>query len=165
MRSVGGAEIIDEDPDRAYGRGVTPAPMAAQPQPPRRRSTDLSDLTEPIEIVARPLRVAPEPGAPGDDKRGSDPGVASRRSLLGEWPIAIVVAGLATGMLVVAMGHFRAGAVTMAGATLMALFLRVLLPTREVGLLAVRSRLVDVLVLATLAFSLALFAFWVPTPG
>ncbi len=157
--------MIDEDPDRAYGRVVTPAPMAAQPQPPRRRLTDLDDLTEPIAIVSRPLRVAPEPGAPRDDETGADSAVGSRRSVLSEWPIAIVVAGLVTGMLIVAMGHFRAGAVTMAGATLMALFLRVLLPTREVGLLAVRSRLVDVLVLATLAFSLALFAFWVPTPG
>jgi hypothetical protein len=99
--------------------------------------------------------VAPEPGE----------GIAPKRSVWREWPIAIVVLGLVLGMVVVALGYFRAGAVTMSGAALMALFVRVLLPTREVGLLAVRSRWVDVVVLAMLAFSLALFAFWVPTPG
>jgi len=77
----------------------------------------------------------------------------------------VVVLGLVLGMMVVAIGFFRVGAVTLSGAALMALFLRVLLPTRDVGLLAVRGRWVDVGVLAMLSFSLALFAFWVPTPG
>ena len=156
--------MIDRGRQRAYGRVVTPAPPSAQPQPHARRSTDLlktADLPETVDFpeteraVVRPLRVAPEPGE----------GIAPKRSVWREWPIAIVVLGLVLGMVVVALGYFRAGAVTMSGAALMALFVRVLLPTREVGLLAVRSRWVDVVVLAMLAFSLALFAFWVPTPG
>ena len=142
--------MIDGDGDGAYGRDVPPASSPAQPQHPRRRASDQPD---PGAAAARPLRVAPEPGE------------APRRSRLREWPITVVVLGLVVGMMVVALGFFRVGAVTLSGAALMALFLRVLLPTRDVGLLAVRGRWVDVGVLAMLSFSLALFAFWVPTPG
>ena len=144
--------MIDREDERAYGRVVTPAPPSAQPQPRGRGSTDLPETER---VAVRPLRVAPEPGDAS----------APKGSVWREWPIAIVVLGLVIGMVVVALGYFRAGAVTMSGAALMALFVRVLLPTREVGLLAVRSRWIDVVVLAIFAFSLALFAFWVPTPG
>jgi multisubunit Na+/H+ antiporter MnhB subunit len=52
----------------------------------------------------------------------------------------------------------------LAGSVLLAAFLRLFLPEREAGLLVVRSRKVDVLVLGVLGALLALFAFWVPPP-
>jgi hypothetical protein len=59
---------------------------------------------------------------------------------------AIVVVG--AGLLLVTLGHWRRGLVVIGLALVGAALLRLLLPVRRVGLLAVRSRSVDVLLLA-----------------
>ena len=46
-----------------------------------------------------------------------------------------------------------------------AIFLRLLLPPSEAGLLAVRSKRVDAIVLGVLAIGLTVFALWVPAPN
>ena len=81
-----------------------------------------------------------------------------------QWPITIVLAGVGVALILVAFDYFRRGAVVLAGSVLLAAFLRLLLPEREAGLLAVRSRRVDVVILGTFGLLLALFAFWVPPP-
>lgn len=81
-----------------------------------------------------------------------------------QWPITIVLVGVGVALVLVAFDYFRRGAVVLAGSVLLAAFLRLLLPEREVGLLAVRSRRVDVAILGTFGLLLALFAFWVPPP-
>ena len=48
---------------------------------------------------------------------------------------------------------------------MLAFFLRLLLPQSDAGLLAVRSKRVDVIVLGVLAIGLTVFALWVPAPN
>jgi uncharacterized membrane protein YvlD (DUF360 family) len=60
-------------------------------------------------------------------------------------PLAMVLLIAAAGMVRVLTQHWREGAVLLGGAMIVAAVLRALLPTERVGLLAVRSRPVDVL--------------------
>ena len=61
-------------------------------------------------------------------------------------PIVLVFAVVFVGMVRVLTQHWREGAALLGGALLLAALLRVVLPTDRVGLLAIRSRPVDVLV-------------------
>lgn len=81
-----------------------------------------------------------------------------------QWPIIVVLVGVAIALTLVALDYFRRGSIVLAGSVLLAAFLRLLLPDREAGLLVVRSRRVDVVILGTLGVLLAVFAFWVPPP-
>ncbi len=82
-----------------------------------------------------------------------------------QWPIAASLAVVLAGLVVVASGHFRRGTLLLSFGVALALFLRLLLPASEAGLLAVRSKKVDVAVLATLALATSLLALWVPPPS
>lgn len=81
-----------------------------------------------------------------------------------QWPIIVVLLGVVIALGLVTLDYFRRGSIVLAGSVLLAAFLRLLLPDREAGLLVVRSRKVDVLILGTLGALLAVFAFWVPPP-
>jgi len=85
--------------------------------------------------------------------------------LRGQWPLTAVLAVVVVGLVVVASGHFRRGTIVLCFGVGLALFLRLLLPSREAGLLAVRSRRVDVAVLTFLALGTSLLALWVPPPS
>lgn len=87
-----------------------------------------------------------------------------RRRWWRQWPITVVLIGVAIALGLVAADYFRRGAVVLAGSVLLAAFLRLFLPEKEAGLLVVRSRKVDVAILGTLGLLLAIFAFWVPPP-
>lgn len=80
-----------------------------------------------------------------------------------EWPILLVLLVTVVALVVVVAGNFRRGCVVLAGAVVLAFFLRALLPTRAAGMLAVRSRGVDLLVLGALGAAISVLAFWVPT--
>ena len=82
-----------------------------------------------------------------------------------EWPITVVLAVVVIGLLVVASHHFRRGSIVIAFAITLALFLRLLLPAADAGLLAVRSKRVDLGVLAVLALATSVFTLWVPPPS
>ena len=82
-----------------------------------------------------------------------------------EWPIGLVLACVAGSLAVVAANHFRRGTYMLAATVLLATGLRMLLPTREAGLLAVRSRFVDVLVLGFLGAGMLTLAYLVPKPS
>lgn len=86
------------------------------------------------------------------------------RSWWRQWPILVVLLGVVVALVLVALDYFRRGSVVLAGSVLLAAFLRLLLPDREAGLLAVRSRRVDVAILGVMGALLAIFAFWVPPP-
>ncbi|WP_433289720.1 DUF3017 domain-containing protein [Pseudonocardia sp. CA-142604] len=60
-------------------------------------------------------------------------------------PMTLVLVIAALGMMRVLTQHWREGAVLLGGALIVAAVLRVLLPVDRVGLLAIRSRPVDVL--------------------
>ncbi len=87
------------------------------------------------------------------------------RRRLRQWPITVVLAGIGVALLVVATDHFRRGAVLLSASVLLAFFLRLLLPERDAGMLAVRSKVIDLVVLGTLGLLLTLFTFWVPPPS
>ncbi|MGE3287018.1 MAG: DUF3017 domain-containing protein [Pseudonocardia sp.] len=77
------------------------------------------------------------PGRPGEPRRAAPP-----------WPpvwlpAAFVYAIAAIGMLRVLTQHWREGAAFLAGSMLAAAVLRALLPEDRAGLLAVRSKVID----------------------
>ena len=82
-----------------------------------------------------------------------------------EWPITASLTVVVIGLVVVASGHFRRGTVLLSFGVALALFLRLLLPSSEAGLLAVRSKRVDVVVLAILSLATSVLALWVPPPS
>ena len=82
-----------------------------------------------------------------------------------QWPITLVLAGVALAMIVIAFVSFRRGCVVLAATVLLAAFLRMFLTERDAGWLAVRSRIVDVAVLLTMGLGLAILSFWVPAPN
>lgn len=77
----------------------------------------------------------------------------------------LVLLGAGAGLGVVAFGDdWRLGVRVMGVALAAAGFFRLVLPEKDAGMLAVRRRWVDVLVLAVLAASLILLATTVPEP-
>ncbi len=92
----------------------------------------------------------------------SSPGWAGRDRRVREWPLLLVLAVAATGLVIAALADFRTGSLVVAIALLLAAALRVVLPQRDAGLLAVRRRSVDVLTLGLLGTALGFLAFVVP---
>ncbi|MGH3322141.1 MAG: DUF3017 domain-containing protein [Streptosporangiaceae bacterium] len=82
-----------------------------------------------------------------------------------ETPLVVVLSCVAFGLVVVGLDHFKRGSVVVAVAVLLAAVLRGVLPERTAGLLAVRGRAIDVLVLALLGLALAADAIVVPPPS
>ncbi len=102
---------------------------------------------------------------PGSDdnviplRRGRSPG------WLREWPIIVVLAGVAVAMILIALDSFRRGSVVLSASVLLAAFLRLLLPDSDAGMLAVRSKKIDVVTLGLLGVGITVFTFWVPPPS
>ncbi|MFZ8980017.1 MAG: DUF3017 domain-containing protein [Candidatus Nanopelagicales bacterium] len=88
-----------------------------------------------------------------------------RRRWWTQWPIAVVLVGVAVSLTIVALDHFRIGSLMLGASLVLAFVLRLALPSDRVGLLAVRSKSVDLVVLGTLAAALVVFALWVPPPA
>jgi len=99
---------------------------------------------------------------------GPDRGALNRAGRLREWPFAAVVTTALVGLFVVAeLDRFRRGSVVFAAAFGLAGLLRLVLPARVAGLLAVRSRGFDVVAYGLLAVGIAVLAIIVPAdvPG
>jgi hypothetical protein len=79
-----------------------------------------------------------------------------------ELPILAVLTGFATGVGLVAMHYWRRGVLVCGIALLAGGFLRLVLPTRRAGVLAVRGRTTDVVSFATLGAAIVLLAAIVP---
>jgi hypothetical protein len=90
---------------------------------------------------------------------------AAPRNWLAQWPIVLVLSGVSIAMVLIGLDYFRRGCVVLSASVLLAAFLRLLLPDADAGMLAVRSRKVDVVVLGILGFGLTVFTFWVPPPS
>ncbi|WP_225847811.1 DUF3017 domain-containing protein [Streptomyces sp. HPF1205] len=73
-----------------------------------------------------------------------------------QWPILLVVAGTATGLITTATGAFRAGAIIVGVSLLVGGLLR--WTVTAVGMLAVRSRFTDVLTYGILGSAIVLLA-------
>lgn len=87
------------------------------------------------------------------------------RSRFREWPISLVLLGIGVSMIFVATDHFRRGSLILAVTVVLAVFLRLFLPENQAGMLAVRSKSVDVVILTVLGLGLTIFALWVPAPN
>ena len=90
---------------------------------------------------------------------------ARRPWWVAQWPIILVLLGVSVAMVLIAMDYFRRGSVVLSASVLLAAFLRLLLPDADAGMLVVRSRKIDVAVLAVLGIGLTIFTFWVPAPS
>lgn len=88
-----------------------------------------------------------------------------RRRWWSQWPIAIVLACVVASLITVALDRFRVGALMLAASLVLAFVLRLVLPADRVGMLAVRSKIVDLVVLGSLSLALVVFALWVPPPA
>jgi hypothetical protein len=75
-----------------------------------------------------------------------------------EWPMIGVLALAVVGLLRVATAHWREGSVLLGGALLLAAALRAVLPADRAGLLAIRSRVVDILAYSGLGLAVVLLA-------
>jgi Na+-transporting NADH:ubiquinone oxidoreductase subunit NqrB len=84
--------------------------------------------------------------------------------LLNEVPVVVVLAVGAAGLVLTGQGYWRRGLLVVAASLLLAALLRLALPTRRAGLLAVRSKLVDVLTLGGFGSAMLLLASVVPPP-
>ena len=79
-----------------------------------------------------------------------------------QWPLLTVLGGGVVGLGLVALDHFRIGALILGVSVLFAALARLVLPARRVGLLVVRSRAFDVLVLTSMGTALVVFSIIVP---
>jgi len=82
-----------------------------------------------------------------------------------QWPLCTVLLLSAISFAVVATDHFRRGAILFSVAVVLAFFLRLLLSDSDAGMLAVRSRKVDLIILGLLALSVSVFSLVVPPPS
>jgi Protein of unknown function (DUF3017) len=81
-----------------------------------------------------------------------------KSGVLGELPLALVIGGVAAGLVVIALHHFRWGNLLIAGSLLVGALFRLVLPTRRAGLLAVRARFTDVVTMAVMGAGLLVLA-------
>ena len=97
---------------------------------------------------------------------GSRPPLYLRRpfvaGLVRQLPLLAVLAAVGVGLLLVTVEHWRQGLVLMGLALVGAALLRLLLPERRVGFLAVRSRPVDVVLLSAAGVALTVISLAIP---
>lgn len=128
-----------------------PAPLGRGSEPPARSG------------ARDAARAGRHPGTPADGtyipEGGTSPtGVGGLR----EWPALVVLALLAASMVVAAVAGFRPATMMIGGTFAVAAILRMFV--REVGILAVRSRFTDVMVMLVFGTSVVFLGLMVPPP-
>ncbi len=112
----------------------------------------------------RPQGRTPRPAAGAT--RLQRPPLYQRRPLLAglvrQWPLLVVIVLVALGLLLTAAEQWRIGLVLMGLALVLAGLLRLFLPLRRVGFLAVRSRPVDVAFCVGAGLAVAVIALAIP---
>lgn len=91
----------------------------------------------------------------------SRPGTTRRRGFK-EWPILVVLLGVGAGLVYMGLADFKQGSMVVAIFVCVAAVLRIVLPERSIGMLKVRSRVVDVMSLLILAVALTIITVVVP---
>jgi DUF3017 family protein len=82
---------------------------------------------------------------------------------LRQWPLLVVIVVVGVGLLLVAADRWRSGLVLMGLGLVVAGLLRLLLPVRRIGFLAVRSRPVDVALTTVVGLAVVVIALATPT--
>jgi hypothetical protein len=97
---------------------------------------------------------------------GTRPPLYTRRpfvaGLLRQLPLLAVLVTVAAGLLLVTVDHWRKGLVVMGLALLAAAVIRLFVPLRRVGFLAVRSRPIDVVLTGGTGLLLTVIALAIP---
>ena len=103
---------------------------------------------------------------PAAPPSGTRPPLYVRRPLLAglvrQWPLFVVLVGVAVGLAMVALEHWRRGLVVIGLALVAAAVLRLLLPLPRLGFLAVRSRTMDVTLTGGAGLTIAVLALTLP---
>jgi hypothetical protein len=83
---------------------------------------------------------------------------------LRQWPLLLLLAGVAAGLVIAFLGEstWRPGCLVIGGSLGAGALVRVVLPSREAGLLQVRSKLFDVVALALGSAAIVALAIVVP---
>jgi hypothetical protein len=76
----------------------------------------------------------------------------------------LVVCGCVAGLAIVASDHFKRGGALIAATIFVGAVARLVLPEHRAGMLANRSRLIDVVTMTTVAVTLGFAAAWLPPP-
>jgi Protein of unknown function (DUF3017) len=79
-----------------------------------------------------------------------------------EWALGLVLAVLAVGLLTVAFGYWRRGTEYVGVAVVLAMTLRLVLPTHAVGMLAVRGRIFDAVTMLLIGGAVVVLSILVP---
>jgi hypothetical protein len=79
-----------------------------------------------------------------------------------QWPLALVLLGLASALIVLSFYDFRVGSVMLGAAIIFGGALRMVLPHDRAGLLAIRSRPIDLVTMFGLGIALTTVAVLVP---
>jgi hypothetical protein len=82
--------------------------------------------------------------------------------LIRQLPLLVVLIAVGVGLLLVTFEHWRRGLVVIGITLVAAALLRLLLPVRRVGFLAVRSRPVDVVLMSGTGVALTIVALAIP---
>jgi hypothetical protein len=128
---------------------------------------------EPVDpvVAGGPGRAEPsvdpsaEAGATGVELTEAERVEAARRrrpSTVGGAVYLGVLAAAGVGLGIVSHGNWRLGVKWIAASLLVAAVVRLALPAREAGMLAVRPRLVDVIILGSVAATLFVLAINIP---
>lgn len=88
-----------------------------------------------------------------------------RERVVDQWPLALVLGGVALGLLLLATVDFRFGALVVSAFVVFGGTLRALLPQETAGLLVVRGRPIDLAVYFTLGVGLTALSILVPPPA
>lgn len=80
----------------------------------------------------------------------------------GQWPLFLTLVGVSIGLAVTATSRWKRGTTIIGAAFFVAMLLRLLLPERLVGLLGVRSKVLDTLCLAVVGVGILVLAIVVP---
>jgi hypothetical protein len=114
----------------------------------------------PAEPVPSPEEIAEELDAVADEQE------TERRypSTIGGAFYLVVLAVGAIGIAIVWSGDWRLGIRCLAGALCFAAVLRLVLPARDAGMLAVRNRIFDVVLLGGLGVAIFFLATTIPDP-
>jgi len=114
-------------------------------------------LTEPV-VLAADVAVTVDDGLAVEVPEGVAVEPQERKAVLRELPLALIIGGVALGLVIIGLHHFRWGNLLIAGSLLAGAFFRLVLPTRQAGLLAVRARFTDVVTMSAMGGSLMLLA-------
>lgn len=105
------------------------------------------------------LNNSPTDMAATDQMTGTGGALAKLRN---QWTLFLVLVAMSASCAIMATGHWRRGAFAFAMTVLLAGFFRLVLPTRRVGLLAVRSRWFDSALLVLAGAALVALTLVVP---